>query len=190
MAILQKLIICGLDELPLHAGASVTHVLSILDPEHPTPDSFGSFGEYDKLELRFDDIIDESSSKTAPQQSDIEALLRFGQSFEGTRDEHLLVHCHAGISRSSAAAALLIAQARPDLSAEAIFAHLARLRPQLWPNLRLIELGDSRLHRQGELVAEVARIYARQLVRNPSLLKYFNSLGRQRELKAAKAFMV
>ncbi|WP_298284272.1 tyrosine phosphatase family protein [Acidocella sp.] len=184
-----KLIICGLDELPAHSGAPVTHVLSILDPAHPVPEIFGAFGEHEKLELRFDDIITEQPGKIMPQSSDIEALLSFGRGFDPSRGAQFLVHCHAGVSRSTASAALLIAQAQPDLPAARIFDHLAALRPRLWPNLRLIELGDARLHRQGELIEGAARIYARQLLRDPSLLKYFRALGRQRELKAAKPFL-
>ncbi|WP_297371786.1 tyrosine phosphatase family protein [Acidocella sp.] len=184
-----KLIICGLDELPAHAGAPVTHVLSILDPTHPAPEAFGSFGEHDKLELRFDDVIDDQPGKKSPQPSDVEALLSFGHGFDPSRGAQFLVHCHAGVSRSTASAALLIAQAQPNLPAARIFDQLATLRPQLWPNLRLIELGDARLHRQGELIDAVARLYARQLARTPALRKYFRGLGRERELNAAQPFM-
>jgi hypothetical protein len=33
-------------------------VLSILDPDWPVPEAFGSFGEHKKLELRFHDVIE------------------------------------------------------------------------------------------------------------------------------------
>ena len=44
-------------------------------------------------------------------------------------DTHLLIHCHAGRSRSTASAALLLAQAEPGRPAEAIFDEIVRVRP-------------------------------------------------------------
>ena len=60
--------ICGLDELVEHSGRGITHVLSILDPDHPDPDEFGAYGELQRLELHFDDVIDEVPGKLAPSR--------------------------------------------------------------------------------------------------------------------------
>ena len=38
--------ICGIEELPQHGEAGVTHVLSILDPGHPELSAFGAYGEH------------------------------------------------------------------------------------------------------------------------------------------------
>jgi len=181
--------ICGLDELAAHANMRVTHVLSILDPAHPVPEVFGTYGEHEKLELRFDDIIDEIPGKTAPSEADVQALLTFGRAVvrEPRPGAHLLVHCHAGISRSSASTALLVAQAAPSHLGTEIFAELLRIRPQIWPNLRLVELGDAALNRGGDLVAAARQVYAQQIAREPRLVDYFRSLGRERELNAALA---
>src|SRR5271165_4374781 len=101
--------ICGIDELPDHSAAGVTHVLSILDPGWPEPEAFGEYGEHARLELRFHDVIDDvpSLGYDAPQRRHVEALLEFGRAMlEEPAPVHLLVHCHAGISRSTAAASL------------------------------------------------------------------------------------
>jgi predicted protein tyrosine phosphatase len=45
-------------------------------------------------------------------------------------DAHLLVHCHAGISRSTAAMAAGLTQALPDTPADGIFEVVLRIRPQ------------------------------------------------------------
>jgi len=134
--------VCGIDELTHHSAARVSHVLSILDPDWPVPEAFGSFGEHDRLEVRFHDVIEESPAAVAPGPAHVERLLAFGRGL--TPEAHLLVHCHAGVSRSSAAMALLIAQAMPALGAEAIFAEILRIRPQIWPNLRIVELATGR----------------------------------------------
>ena len=57
--------VCGLDELAAHCETGASHVLSILDPDHPVPEAFGRFGEHEKLELRFHDVIEADRGMTA-----------------------------------------------------------------------------------------------------------------------------
>jgi predicted protein tyrosine phosphatase len=54
-----------------------------------------------------------------------------------------------GVSRSSAAVALILARVRPDLPAAQILNEVLCIRQRAWPNLRLIELGDTALERDG-----------------------------------------
>jgi predicted protein tyrosine phosphatase len=61
------------------------------------------------------------------------------------------VHCHAGVSRSTAAAAILLAQRNPGEEAAA-FRHVARIRPGAWPNRRMVEIADRLLQRDGRLI--------------------------------------
>ena len=153
-----RITVCGLDELAGHCEARVSHVLSILDPEWPAPAVFESFGAHERLELRFHDVIEESPGAVMPSAAHVERLFAFGRALELERgaEPHLLVHCHAGVSRSSASMALLVAQAVPRRSGEEIFAEILQIRPQIWPNLRILELGDRMLGRGGELI-EAAR---------------------------------
>ncbi|HEX7969616.1 MAG TPA: protein-tyrosine-phosphatase, partial [Stellaceae bacterium] len=151
--------VCGIQELAGHSALGVTHVLSILDPDFPDPEAFGAFGEHERLDLRFHDIVDETPGMRLPQHQDVEALLRFGRDLVREPRAHLLVHCHMGISRSTAAMALILAQARPDRPAVEAFAEVRRIRSQLWPNLRIVELGDQVLGRSGELVAAAIARY-------------------------------
>ena len=67
--------VCGIDELGEHAAVGVTHVLSILDPAAPEPPAFGAFGEHARVELRFDDIIEEIEDKVVPTRHHVEAIL-------------------------------------------------------------------------------------------------------------------
>jgi predicted protein tyrosine phosphatase len=130
-----KITICGIDELGDHRDVGVSHVLSILDPKEPELPVFGSFGEHERVELRFDDVIEESPDLVAPHRRDVEAILGFGRSLhaEPSSCAHLLVHCHAGISRSTAAMALILAQARPELSAATILSEVLSIRSKAWP---------------------------------------------------------
>jgi hypothetical protein len=85
--------------------------------------------------------------------------------------------------------ALLIAQAMPDRSGDEIFAEILRVRPQIWPNLRIVEMGDSMLGRKGDLVAAAHAIYRVQISQKPHLVGEFRSGGRAREVEAALAKM-
>jgi predicted protein tyrosine phosphatase len=126
--------ICGIQELPDHSATGITHVLSILDPGHPELEAFGAYGEHAKLELRFHDAIDPRPGEEMPQPHHVEALLRFGREMMAEPGEKkLLVHCHAGVSRSTAATTLLLAQASPEIDAAAIMAEVARRREKAWP---------------------------------------------------------
>lgn len=180
--------ICGLDELSDHCEAGVSHVLSILDPDWPVPEAFGEYGEHAKLELRFHDIIEEQPRLFAPRRDHIERLLAFGRDLEQEPPEiaHLLVHCHAGVSRSTASMALIVAQAMPDTPAASVFAEVLRIRPQAWPNLRILEMGDAILGRRGELVAAVAGVYRVRLQLEPHLAAEFRDGGRGREVDLAQ----
>ena len=184
-----RITVCGLDELADHAEARVSHVLSILDPEWPIPEVFGTYGEHKKLELRFHDVIEHEPGQVVPSETHVEQLLAFGRDLGREPDPtaHLLVHCHAGVSRSSASMALLIAQAMPEQSGQAIFTDIRTIRPQIWPNLRIVEMGDRALGRKGDLVAAAHGVYRAQMHRMPGLADQFRSGGRGREVDAALA---
>lgn len=180
-----KITICGLSELHAHSGAQVSHVLSILDPEFPAPADFDDYGAHEKLELRFDDIIHEQEKLTAPQMAHVEQLLAFGAGLQAEPEAHLLVHCHMGISRSTASTALLVAQAAPEMAAGEIFGTLLQLRPQLWPNLRIVEMGDEKLGRGGTLIAALRDLYRGQIERDPRWVSEMRAGGRGREINLA-----
>jgi predicted protein tyrosine phosphatase len=180
-----RLTICGIPELDEHCAAGVTHVLSILAPEMPDPEAFTAFAPHRRLTLRFHDIIEPLPDRLAPGRADVERLLSFGRELTATPDSHLLIHCQAGVSRSTAAAALILAQARPDRPARDVLDAVAQLRPRAWPNLRMLEFGDDLLGRNGEIVAAVAAIYRRVLDREPLLQEAMIDGGRSREVLAA-----
>ena len=122
--------VCGIDELGSHCEAGVTHVLSILDPGWPEPEAFGIFDPHRRLELRFHDVIETEPGCVAPESLDVEQLLSFGRDLTEAKGAHLLVHCHAGLSRSTAAATLIVAQARPDRPAEEALQTVLSRRPR------------------------------------------------------------
>ncbi|HZT20523.1 MAG TPA: protein-tyrosine-phosphatase [Dongiaceae bacterium] len=173
--------ICGIPELPLHCDAGVSDVLSIMDPLAVDPDAFARFQPHRRRVLRFDDILVETPGMEAPQPHHVEALLAFGAELERSDVAHLLIHCHAGVSRSTAAAALLMAQHNPGREEDAFLA-LLDLRPHAWPNTRMVEIADRLLERRGALSAGLAA-YRRELLKaRPHLVEMIMGVGRAHEL--------
>jgi len=183
-----RITICGISELPEHSEVGISHVLSILDPQWPVPDAFGTFGEHARLELRFHDIIEETPGMVLPRREHVEQVLAFGRDMlaEPSGQANLLVHCHAGISRSTASMLLILAQALPQVSAETLAAEVLRIRDKAWPNLRIIEMGDAVLGRAGAVVAAAHGLYGTQMQRKPEIGKMMSEMGRSREVIAGQ----
>jgi predicted protein tyrosine phosphatase len=173
--------ICGLDELIGHQSRGVTHVLSILDPEWPDPEAFQAFDPHFRAVMRFHDAIEPDRDVLLPQKGDVEAILTFGR--DAAEAGGLLIHCHAGISRSTAATLMILAQAHPDEGEEGLADRLLQNRPQAWPNSRMITFADELLDREGRLMAATAGIYAQQLVRRPELAEIMRRGNRVREVE-------
>ena len=185
---ISVLTVCGLEELDNHRARGVTHVLSLLDPGWPEPESFAAYDRHHRTTLHFHDVIAPHTDMVMPRSEDVGAILRFGRAIveQGKQeDSHLLVHCHAGVSRSTAAMAILLAQTAPSESETRVFEQVLKLRPQAWPNSLMIAFADEQLQRQGRLTAALHRLYAHQLVRYPELEPLMREFGRAREVEAA-----
>jgi len=184
------LTICGIEELGHHSARGVTHVLSILDPDLAEPADFGAYDPHHRTTLRFHDAIEPRSDLILPQPGHVEEVLRFGRFLSdepnGLEKIHLLVHCHMGISRSTAAMAILMAQSDPEESEDRIFEQLLRLRPQAWPNSLMVRFADERLNRQGRFLAALGALYARQLARRPETEHFMRTHDRGREVEMAR----
>ena len=132
-----RITVCGIEELSGHCHANVSHVLSILDPEWPVPEVFGDFGEHAKLELRFHDILDErNADMIAPGKNTSPSCSHSGADCWTSRKRSRvsLIHCHAGVSRSTASMTLSLAQTLPEVPARRIFEEVLRVRRRAWPN--------------------------------------------------------
>jgi predicted protein tyrosine phosphatase len=187
---LSLLTVCGLDELDYHSARGVTHVLSILDPDWPEPESFWAYDPHRRTTLHFHDTIQSGPALLPPQTEHVEAILNFGRSLLADTERqpaHLLVHCHAGISRSTAAMAMLLTQADPGADEDSVFARIQDLRPQAWPNSLMIGFADELLGREGRLSSALARFYARQLRKQPGTEQLMRKYGRGREVDMARA---
>lgn len=176
-----KVTICGIPELPQHCSIGVSHVLSIIDTHEPRPPALDSYSKIDHELIRFDDVVAEYPGFDACTPAHIEKVLAFGHRLHASQDGHVLVHCHAGISRSTAAAAILMAQNAPGHEEEA-FLKLLGLRKHGWPNTRMVEFADRLLARDGAMLRGLVA-YRRALLQiKPHLSEVVRNIGRGHEL--------
>lgn len=140
-----------------HADASCrefrpSHAVSLGGPGRSVPD----LACPQRLVLAFHDIAEPRPGLVPPGPEDVAALVAFGRSWLG--EAPLLIHCEAGISRSTAAAFILACRHRPDLREAAIAAALREASPCATPNPLMVALADDLLGRVGRMVAAVAGI--------------------------------
>lgn len=138
----------------------VERLLAAHQPSHlvtlASPGAEAAFDAEHWLDLRFNDIAAPREGLVAPSLEHVEALLAFAQGWRGARP--LLVHCWAGVSRSTAAA-YVVACARTAPGREGEWA--ARLRdaaPTATPNPLIVALADRLLDRGGAMVRAVEAI--------------------------------
>lgn len=113
-----------------------------------------SFGQH-HLILKFEDVERDVAGYTAPKEEHLRMALRHTSSLH--EDDRLLVHCHAGKSRSPAMAIGILVQS--GLAPTAAFQCVQAIRPELIPNRLMIAQLDRILDLRGELIAIVHEHY-------------------------------
>lgn len=104
------------------------------------------------LRLPMHDIADPGADE-APAREHVERLIEFGRGWDARAP--MLVHCWAGVSRSTAASyAILCDRAGPG-SEHDIAHELRRRAPHAQPNRLLVRLADEALGRHGAMVRAV-----------------------------------
>jgi predicted protein tyrosine phosphatase len=164
--------ICGVYDLESIKNAQADYVVSIMDPDTPEPESLAGFPSERILMLRFHDIIEETGNLTIPQESHMRQLLEFAPI---SKNAALLVHCAAGVSRSTAAAILILAQRNPMAAAGSVIVQATSMVPNAWPNWRMIEIGDALLHRDGQILTAVKKHYVSMQERYPKFFQHLSS---------------
>jgi predicted protein tyrosine phosphatase len=159
-------------------------LLSIVDPDILEVFRPPAIPQDRHLVLRFHDLIEPDGMLIAPEETDIQAILQFGDRVRDLGNPGLLIHCHMGVSRSTAALAALIAQSGPD-RLESVFPTVLALRPQAWPNSRMIGMADRLLGLNGGLMRPLRRLYQRQIVDRPDIVDIIRHYGRIAEIKWA-----
>lgn len=146
---------------PMHEVSSLcethrpSHLVSWLSPPAAEPEIAGPFAPDRRLLLVSHDVSEITEGLKAPTSADLSRLLDFARGWDAGRP--MLVHCWAGVSRSTAAA-YVIACARSDRSEQEIARALRRASPGATPNPLIVRLADKLLGRGGRMSAAIAEI--------------------------------
>jgi predicted protein tyrosine phosphatase len=131
-----------------------THTVSLLDPDYegtkPEPSQISLLRRY-----YFHDLSPRLSTsffgQTLATPEQIKEILEFTKTLKPT--DKLLVHCHAGISRSTAVGCGVLCQ--HGLTPTEAIEYILSIREIAWPNEHLISLFDDILEFDGELIKAV-----------------------------------
>jgi predicted protein tyrosine phosphatase len=131
------------------------HIVSLLGDEarveHPT-----SIAPENHLWLRLHDISAPLDGHIIPGDEHIVELLQFVRGWD--RRAPLVVHCFAGISRSTASAFASVCALNPHRDEAGIAQALRAASPTATPNIRIVSIADKLLGRDGRMVAAIETI--------------------------------
>jgi predicted protein tyrosine phosphatase len=148
--------VCSLARL--HATVEETgalHVVTLLKDtdrvERPK-----SIAPANHLILGMDDISTPMDGHIIPADEHVTRLIEFVLGWD--RAKPMVVHCFAGISRSTAGAYVAACALNPRRDEMAIARELRRLSATATPNIRIVTLADRMLGRDGRMVAAIDAI--------------------------------
>ncbi len=130
------------------AVSGASKAISILSPDSEFP-RFESVAGDNHLRLSFHDVAAPSPGLAAPGAHDMMRLLTFIRTWDKTAP--LLIHCWAGISRSTASAYIATCLLQPERSEDELARTLRKASPSATPNPMLIKLADEALGRDGRM---------------------------------------
>ena len=150
------LIVCPLSRVEtVVAARRPSHVITLLDP-HGLIGVLEAYGPDRHLRLGVHDIPDPAEGMVAPDETTVRAILDFGATWDEAQP--LLVHCWAGVSRSTATAFVLACERNPELGERDVAFALRRASRTACPNRRIVALADDMLGRGGRMVDAAASI--------------------------------
>jgi len=131
-----------------------SHIVSLLAPEGVSAPVFA--GHSRQLVLYFNDIVEPRDGLIPPARRHAHELIDFLKSWRA--EAPLLIHCWAGVSRSTAAAYIALCLFNPAVSEDRLARLLRRRAPEATPNALLVEHGDRLLGRGGRMSRAIAAI--------------------------------
>lgn len=146
-----------LDETVAATGASHLVTLATLGSHVRRP---ATIRPEHHLRVGFSDIVAPMEGHLPPDEAHVRAVLDFAAAWAGPRDpaRPLVLHCYAGISRSTAAAYAVACALAPARDEADLARELRALAPSATPNRLFVALADRLLDRRGRMSAGIAAI--------------------------------
>jgi predicted protein tyrosine phosphatase len=142
--------VCSLAALPETVRVTgASHILTVManvdQVQRPV-----SVLEANHLRVSMDDITEQMDGFTAPADHHIERVLNFVRGWD--RNAPMVVHCYAGISRSTASAFAAACLLNPHRDEIEIARQIRARSPIASPNRLIVSLADKALGRDGRML--------------------------------------
>ena len=148
--------VCSLAALPeivRQTGAS--HVLTVManvdQVQRPA-----SILEANHLRVAMDDIVEPMEGYTPPSEAHVEQVLNFVRGWD--RAAPMVIHCYAGVSRSTASAFAAACMLNPHRDEVEIARKIRAASPIASPNRLIVSHADKALGRNGRMIRALEQI--------------------------------
>jgi predicted protein tyrosine phosphatase len=148
--------VCSLAALPeIVRMTGASHVLTVM----------GNVGQVQRpasvlaanhLKVSMDDITEPMEGYTPPSEMHVEQVLNFVRGWD--RNAPMVIHCYAGVSRSTASAFAAACMLNPHRDEIEIAKKIRAASPIASPNRLIVSLADKMLGRDGRMVRALEEI--------------------------------
>ena len=148
--------VCPLSQIAATVSSTrASHLISLIDDSTlvARPDSIA---EENHLFVGIHDITEAQDGMVLPAEEHVRLLIDFAEHWD--RERPMVVHCFAGISRSTAGAFITLCATRPERDELGIARRLREASRFATPNSRLVALADAILVREGRMIAAIEQI--------------------------------
>lgn len=153
---MPRIHVCPLSHIPATVAASGARSLVTLINAGTPVERPAAIAAERHLNVSVSDIVAAEDGHVLPAEEHVARVLAFVRAWD--RSEPMVIHCYAGVSRSTAAA-FIAACALDDTRSEIEIARELRANsPTATPNRLLVEIADRMLGRGGRMVEAVAFI--------------------------------
>ncbi|HEX3674100.1 MAG TPA: hypothetical protein VHU87_07475 [Rhizomicrobium sp.] len=132
------------------SGYRPSHMITLLSPDHMIETPAG-IDPARHLRIGMNDVAEPVGSEMPPSAKHIDDLIAFGRGWD--MKQPMLVHCWAGVSRSMAAAFILLNDRLGPWNERDIAQAMRRRAPHAYPNPLMVKLADKALSRDGRMIA-------------------------------------
>lgn len=153
---MPRVLVCPLSEVATSVVSSgASHLVSLVNDGTPVvrPESIPPENH---LHIGINDIIEPMDGMILAADEHVQELIDFVRGWD--QAQPMVVHCYAGISRSTAAAFIALCVANPRRDERQIAERLRAAASFATPNARLVALADRLLGRDGRMIAAIVAI--------------------------------
>nr|WP_321458081.1 protein-tyrosine phosphatase family protein [uncultured Cohaesibacter sp.] len=150
------LYVCSLSKLDQVVEAvKASFLVSVVNPEMEVVRP-KRIAEENHLFLGMNDIAATIPGFTLSTEQQVGQLIEFVRKWDHSAP--MVIHCWAGVSRSTASAYIAACTLRPELDEMLLAQDLRKASPPATPNRRLVELADHLLQRNGRMSEAIKSI--------------------------------